>query len=315
MRPIVLPSNQPRDRFYQGGTRISAFRGVQPSPPNTPEDWVASTVAVRDHAPVGMTRLPSGELLADAIEHDPIAWFGPAHVAAFGTDPMILVKLLDPGQRLPVHAHPSDAFAAARLGAAHGKAEAWYILEPGTVWMGFHSDVDPRELRALVDAQDTSALLALLNRVEVKAHDIVFVPTGVFHAIGEGVVLVEAQQPEDLSILIEWEGFDLDGPNNGHLGLGFDAALQAIDYSAFDPSPHIGSTLATEKFFRFEPYRGAGETQLEAGFAVVVVTDGSAQLAELALNHGATVVIPHAAGALPLKYDGAVIVVRPPAAS
>ncbi|WP_231560250.1 hypothetical protein [Microbacterium hominis] len=39
-----------------------------------------------------------------------------------------LVKLLDAGQRLPVHAHPDDAFAAAHLGRAHGKAEAWYIL-------------------------------------------------------------------------------------------------------------------------------------------------------------------------------------------
>jgi mannose-6-phosphate isomerase class I len=38
------------------------------------------------------------------------------------------VKLLDGGQRLPVHAHPHAAFAARHLGRAHGEAEAWYIV-------------------------------------------------------------------------------------------------------------------------------------------------------------------------------------------
>ena len=39
----------------------------------------------------------------------------------------------------------------------------------------------------------------------------VLVPAGVLHAIGEGVLLVELQEPEDLSILLEWRGFELDG--------------------------------------------------------------------------------------------------------
>ena len=36
------------------------------------------------------------------------------------------------------------------------------------------------------------------------------------------------QRPEDLSILLEWHGFALDGARDGHLGLGFDLALQAV---------------------------------------------------------------------------------------
>ena len=42
-----------------------------------------------------------------------------------------LVKLLDAGQRLPVHAHPDGHFAQTHVAAAHGKAEAWY--KPATV--------------------------------------------------------------------------------------------------------------------------------------------------------------------------------------
>jgi mannose-6-phosphate isomerase len=56
-----------------------------------------------------------------------------------------------------------------------------------------------------------------------------YVPPGVLHAVGKGVFLVELQEPEDLSILLEWRGFELDGERDGHLGLGFDLALEAVE--------------------------------------------------------------------------------------
>jgi mannose-6-phosphate isomerase len=314
LRPIQLGSNQPRDRFYRGGHRISQFRGESPSPPNTPEDWVASTVAVRDHSPVGLTRLPTGELLVDAIANDPVAWLGPEHRAAFGADPMMLVKLLDAGQRLPVHAHPSDAFAAAHVGAAHGKVEAWYIVEPGEVWLGLNTDVEQTHLASVVDNQEVEHLLGMLNRVAVQRHDIVFVPAGVLHAIGEGVVLVEVQQPEDLSILLEWSGFDLDGRADGHLGIGFETALTAVETSARDARALIGSSLVSDEFFRFEPHLGTIDLQLDAGYCVLVVLEGQARLDGVPLRSGSTVVIPHSAGDLSLSGEAAVLVVRPPAA-
>jgi mannose-6-phosphate isomerase len=310
--PIVLASNQPRGRFYRGGERISRFRGEPVSPQNTPEDWVASTVAVRNQSPVGLTRLPSGELLADAIASDPVGWLGSAHVDRFGRDPMMLVKLLDPGQRLPVHAHPDDAFAAAQVGAAHGKVEAWYILEAGDVWLGLREDVDFDYLAGLVETQDTRALLGLLNRVRVSPRDIVFVPAGVLHAIGEGVLLVEAQQPEDLSILLEWDGFTLDGRADGHLGIGFDVALTAVETRARDASSLIAQRLVSDEFFRFEPYQGNIDVSLNAGFAVVVVVEGSVHIGDLSLSGGTTVLIPYSAGTLSLVGRGSVVVVRPP---
>jgi mannose-6-phosphate isomerase len=312
LAPIVLEANQPRDRFYRGGQRIAQLRGDPPSAPNTPEDWVASTVTVRGHSPVGLTRLPSGELLADAIADDPVSWLGHEHVARFGTDPMMLVKLLDPGQRLPVHAHPDDAFAAHHLGAAHGKVEAWFILEPGDVWLGLHDDIDRGTLAALVDEQEVESLLGLLNRVSVKKHDVVFVPAGVLHAIGEGVVLVEVQQPEDLSILLEWHGFELDGRADGHLDIGFDIALTAVETAARDPRSLIAAHLASDEFFRLDSFTGAFSAELAAAYSVVAIADGHATLGSLSLRRGATVLIPHSAGALTLEGAGTALVIRPP---
>ena len=50
-------------------------------------------------------------------------------------------------------------------------------------------------------------MLDALNAVDVQPGDVLFVPAGTPHAIGEGVLLVELQEPSDLSILLEWRGF------------------------------------------------------------------------------------------------------------
>ncbi len=333
LAPLVLAANQPEGRFYRGGSRISAFRGVEPSAPHTPEDWVGSTTSVRGHKPVGMTRLPDGTLLADAIASNPVAWLGAEHVARSGADPMLLVKLLDAGQRLPVHAHPDGAFAAAHLGTAHGKAEAWYLLSPGTVYIGLREDVEPARLRELVDAQDTAGLLAMLNAVQVEPGDTVWVPPGTLHAIGAGILLAEVQEPEDLSILLEWEGFDLDGVADGHLDLGFDRALAAVTTSALR-GPELdalitrgisnGSTLApaADPYFRLD--RVTLPRVLPAGLSIVIGLTGTTVLStragELAVTTGTTVLVPAAAGEQSYRVagsgssDGSVLVARPPLA-
>ncbi|MGH1524870.1 class I mannose-6-phosphate isomerase [Leifsonia sp. L25] len=324
--PLLLPTNRPSARFYDGGPQIDAFRGLARGADHTPEDWVGSTTAVRGQAPAGLTRLDDGSLLRDAVEADPAGWLGPGHVARWGADAMLLVKLLDAGQRLPVHAHPDDAFAARELASAHGKAEAWYILAPGTVHLGLREDVDAARLRALVEAQDTTALLGLLHAVEVEAGDAVLVPPGTLHAIGRSVLLVEVQQPTDFSILLEWRGFAIDGTADGHLGLGFERALGAVDTRGLTGedlaglvrrAPSAGSVLPQEADAWFRLDRVTAQAAFEAGFAVVVATAGTTLLhtrdGEVALPAGATAVVPAAAGVLTVDTDGAALVARPPA--
>ncbi len=48
------------------------------------------------------------------------------------------------------------------------------------------------------------------------------------HAIESGIFVLELQEPTDLSILLEWDGFAVDGDKDGHLNLGFDVALDAL---------------------------------------------------------------------------------------
>src|SRR5207244_6811776 len=124
---------------------------------------------------LGLSVVEDGRLLRDAVADDPEGFLGVEHVARYGVDTMLLVKLLDAGERLPVHYHPGDAFAR-RRGFAHGKTEAWLIVEatPGAlVWLGFRNDADVETLRGRLDRP---ALLEALNERPVAPGDLIFVP-------------------------------------------------------------------------------------------------------------------------------------------
>lgn len=330
MSVVVIPSNRPPERFYRGGRRITDFRSEPPAADREPEDWVASVTTVAGEQRVGLSRLPDGRLLAAALAADPVGWLGAAHVERWGADPLLLVKLLDAGQRLPVHAHPSGDFARRYLQRGHGKAEAWYILQGGDVHVGLIRHVGVIELFGLLEQRDADRMLGLLHRVRVAPGDVVYVPPGVLHAIGEGVLLVELQEPEDLSILLEWAGFDLDGPRDGHLGLGYPVALQAVERrgrSAEEiarlvrPAGAGESVLPTDAdpYFRLERAVVDGSVELERGFAVLVVTEGALALETssggLDLPRGTTAVAPYSAGPLRISGRGELLACRPPAAS
>jgi mannose-6-phosphate isomerase len=324
--PIRLPSNQPPDRFYKGGTRIAAFRGVANTGDRIPEDWIGSVTSVRGEDPIGRTLLPDGRWLADAIEADPNWWLGEKHVAAFGNDVRLLTKLLDPGQRLPVHAHPSDDFAREFIGTRHGKAEAWYILAPGTVHLGLTRDVSAEELYAVVREQDIETLLGLMHSVHVQPGDRVYVPPGLLHAIGEGVLLAEVQEPEDLSILLEWSGFAIDGETEGHLGLGFEHALSAVEMSsrsAQDISSLVrregdGAGLGedAEQYFRLDRVAGDSDLLLEPSLTIILVLDDGSELVgpgePTRLGAGDVLLLPASAEARHLRGQGKVLIARPP---
>ena len=326
MDVIPLPSNRPPDRFYLGGRRITDFRGEPPAGDREPEDWVASTTTLAGEKSLGITVLPGGRSLPAAIEEQPEAWLGAAHLERFGVDVRLLVKLLDAGQRLPVHAHPHGDFAAQHMGRAHGKAEAWYIVEGGEIYLGLKQDVTAEALLSLVTGQDVDTLHGMLHRLDVQPGDVVYVPPGVLHAIGEGVFLVELQEPEDLSILLEWRDFELDGAREGHLGLGFDVALTAVEsrgrsrdeVRGLVKSAGFGPSVlpqAADPYFVLERVPLDGETTLDPGFAVLVMLAGEAELGNgrgLGLRAGSTAVAPYACGPLVLRGRGELLACRPP---
>ncbi|WP_433363993.1 class I mannose-6-phosphate isomerase [Actinoplanes sp. CA-142083] len=311
----ALAANQP-ETFYRGAGRIAEFRNV-PALPDRPEDWVGSTTSRFDLAPSGLSALADGRLLASAVEDDPRYWVGPGR-----KDTGVLVKLLDAGQRLPLHVHPDRRFATSHLASPYGKTEAWVIVSarPGAyVHLGFARDVASEELAAWVTTQDSAGMLAATNRIPVAAGDAILCPAGLPHAIGDGILLVEIQEPTDFSVLLEYSEFGL---ADGHLGLGYDLALACVDRSAWSPSRLAGlrggETLlpaAADEFFRASRHRGGD--RLEQGFSILVAVAGGGRLTgeqdNLSIRRGDTLLVPHAAG--PLRLDGPVEAIRLSASS
>jgi mannose-6-phosphate isomerase len=338
VRPFELGPNQ-LHRFYRGGEAIARFRGIALDDDRAPEDWVGSTTTIFGEDEKGLSALPDGRLLRDAVASDPEAFLGRDHVARYGADPMLLVKLLDAGERLPLHAHPDRGFARRHLDRPYGKTEAWLIVEArgpdASIHLGFATDVEIETLTGWVDEQNGEALRDVMNELPVEPGDCVFVPAGIPHSIGEGVFMVEVQEPSDLSVLLEWQGFAVDGARDGHLGLGFEVALESVVRAAVDAAelgrlkrrtdgagevrPGVRALLSPDgdAYFRGERLQPNPSAALEAAFSILVVLAGRATLetergGALALTQGMTVLVPYGSGAAELTGHVDVIRCLPP---
>ncbi len=56
------------------------------------------------------------------------------------------------------------------------------------MYLGLTQDVTEEKLLELVDTQKIEAMLALMHKVSVEVGDTVYVPPGMLHAIGEGIL-------------------------------------------------------------------------------------------------------------------------------
>jgi mannose-6-phosphate isomerase len=324
------------DHFYAGGAKIAALRGIATTSPRQPEEWVGATVARNGDDTVGLARIEGGALLRDLVLADPTGWRGVGTWPGIAdSDTGVLLKLLDAGQRLPVHVHPDRAFAASHLDCPYGKTEAWYVLDadPGAaVHLGWTQDVDPAELVERREAQDGEWMLDRMHRIEVRPGDGILVPAGFVHAIGAGVFVAEAQEPSDFSILLEWS-VTTSGREDSHLGLGFDRAMQAVSHRAVSeetlatlirqdagakpaPAPYPCLPDAATPFFRLDRITPSAPVSMAAGFAAVVVLDGAGRIAGSGtgaeeVRRGETWVVPAGFGDWTVAGDVTLLVARP----
>ncbi len=269
--PILLEENRVW-RFYSGGKMIDELNGLYGAEDsNFPEDWVGSTVQAdnpdeyyRKDEGVSVIRgkLAKPVTLNMVFEEYPLEMLGDDHIKQFGTNPALLVKLLDTSIRLLVHAHPHKSFAREHLQVRFGKTEAWCILntrseiEEPYILLGFKKDMNTERLKDILDNQHIDELLENMHRIPIKAGDVIYVPGGVPHGIGEGTFMVELQEPSDLAIFLERScgGFKIK-EEDSYLGLEKDLTLTAIDTTQYSMQQ------VREKFFiEPEKLRQEGES-------------------------------------------------------
>lgn len=107
----------------------------------------------------------------------------------------LLIKLIDASDKLSVQVHPDDAFAK-QEGLPAGKTEMWYIIDavPGAKLVYGMKNADTLSDEQIKAAAENGTLENYLNYVEVKKGDVFFIPAGLVHAIGAGILIAEVQQ-------------------------------------------------------------------------------------------------------------------------
>lgn len=228
-------------RTYVGGKQIDILEGVKnPKDSNYPEEWIMSVVEAKNGARSvpgeGYSHIPAlgGVTLKDYLDQNGEAVLGKAHVKRFGTNPGVLVKMIDSLERLTTQCHPSRENAMKLFNSPYGKTECWYILggDDPNIYFGFKEGMTRERFVKCFNEQDIQGMLDCMHHIHVKPGDTILIPGGLPHAIGATSFLVEIQEPTDYTIRVERTtpgGTHVDDILC-HQGLGFDRMFDCFDF-------------------------------------------------------------------------------------
>jgi len=239
----------------------------------------------------------------------------------------LLIKFLDAHDRLSLQVHPNDQQALAYGADQRGKTEAWIIIaaEPDSrIYAGLKAGVDRP---ALADAVAAGRVESCVHSYRVTAGQVVFIPAGTVHAIGEGILLAEVQQQSNLTFrLHDWGRLGADGqPRELHV-------RQALDCIDFDRGPvdcvvpqdliadHVAQNTpqaeSAQQLVRC-PYFGIDRhvarqpcsISTAGRFRILMITDGQGTLsaadADIRLQPGKTLLLPARCETLMLRPETA----------
>lgn len=206
-----------------GGTGLNTIYGKDSPYALTGESWEAAS-----HQN-GSTPVQNGPY-AGLTPGDLAEKFGESFLGRLtkGKSFPVLFKLIDAQENLSLQVHPNDAYA--KRDGDNGKTEMWIILqaEPGAgLFLGFETPVSKEEYARLIAE---NKLDSALHFIEAKAGDAFFLPAGLVHAIGKGLVIAEIQQSSDATYRVyDWGRV---GPDGKGRPLHIEKALDVSDTSA-----------------------------------------------------------------------------------
>lgn len=110
----------------------------------------------------------------------------------------LLIKFIDAQDALSVQVHPDDGYAFANENDT-GKTEMWYIVdatEGARLVYGLAEDISRDDFAKAVA---TGNIDSAMSYIPVKKGEVYFIPSGMLHAIGKGIIVAEIQQNSDLT--------------------------------------------------------------------------------------------------------------------
>ncbi|MBQ8509087.1 MAG: class I mannose-6-phosphate isomerase [Clostridia bacterium] len=233
----------------------------------------------------------------------------------------LLIKFIDARDRLSIQVHPSDDYALANENE-FGKTEMWYIVEAdegAELVFGLSGDYTKE---AFDKAIAEGTVETLLHRVKVHAGEVYFIPSGLVHAIGAGILICEIQQNSNVTYRVyDYNRPGKDGkPRELHVAKAREvivnhspADIEALRFSG--KAARTPELLASCDKFTVHKYDIAGERSLTASadsFLSLTFTDGEGEIhygdEKYAFVKGDTYFIPAGCGKITVASDNAVCI-------
>jgi len=286
-----------------GGDEICRFKNLYPLRKGIGESWELS------HVKNNVSIVANGELKGKSLE-ELIETYGDKLVGnkvleRFGTTFPLLIKFIDAKASLSVQVHPDDLLAKKRHNS-FGKTEMWYVIRAtpdAFLYSGFARSMTPGEY---VQSLEDDTFISYLQRHEVQAGDVFFLPAGRVHAIGAGCFIAEIQQTSDITYRIyDYNRKDANGnPRELHTEL----AKDAIDYKVYpDYKLNYNSEqqpvhpLVSCPYFTTNLFDGKKNDIIQTthpdSFAIYIGLEGHIQLTDnndgsIEIQQGETVLLP-----------------------
>lgn len=218
-------------------------------------------------------------------------------------------KLVDAGDWAPLQVHPDDVYASENSNSDSGKTEMCYVLNAkadAQIAYGFSRDITAEELEQAIKSDTLSDII---NKVDVEEGDVLFIPSGIVHAVGKGVTVAEIQQTSSVTYTLEEQKSDI---------------AEIIEVSELESSVGdekvLGLSIETEDYIRYKlcccRYFGAEKVALDGmvqeetdgrSFHILFFASGNAELhwngEILAAEKGDTFLIPAALGDYEIEGD------------
>jgi mannose-6-phosphate isomerase len=204
----------------------------------------------------------------------------------------LLIKLLDAQEKLSLQVHPPPEIAESLGGEA--KTEFWYVLaaEPNAeIFVGLRKSMTRDQFE---NALKSGTVADCVHSIRMKSGAAMLLPSGRFHAIGAGNLLVEVQQNSDTTYRVfDWNRVDEQGERRQ---LQVDQALQCIDFNDVAPEPITpsGELLVRNKSFEVQKWSLDAQRAIAplGQFGIVLCLTGALQCAGVDFTPGDFFLVP-----------------------
>lgn len=251
-RPILL-QNICKEKEW-GGNTITKMFGITSPFEKTGEVWTASAHQ-NGETPIIIGNDSQTRILSQYYKEDKQRKiFGP-NCKRYEEFPL-LAKWIDANDNLSVQVHPDDEYAI-KMHNSYGKTEAWFIVSAKKGAQIVYGLKKGTTKAAFIDAVEQNRIKDVLNFIPVKEGGIYYIPSGMVHALLDGVVVYEIQQSSDITYRVyDWDRNDPNRP------LEIEKALNVINFEKNDEyiqrKPlEIFESLIT-LYFNFRVYNGVG---------------------------------------------------------